>query len=47
MSDRIVVIHEGRLTGSFSATKATEEKVIYYATGGASPATERCLGATF
>jgi ABC-type sugar transport system ATPase subunit len=35
MSDRIVVIHEGRLTGSFKRDEATEEKVIYYATGGA------------
>ncbi len=35
MSDRILVIHEGRLTGSFSRDEATEEKVMYSATGGA------------
>ena len=34
MSDRILVIHEGRLTGSFSRDEATEEKVMYSATGG-------------
>jgi D-xylose transport system ATP-binding protein len=35
MSDRILVIHEGQLSGSFKRDEATEEKVIYYATGGA------------
>ncbi len=35
MSDRILVIHEGHLTGSFSRDEATEEKVMYSATGGA------------
>jgi ABC-type sugar transport system ATPase subunit len=35
MSDRILVIHEGRLSGAFSRDEATEEKVMYRATGGA------------
>jgi ABC-type sugar transport system ATPase subunit len=35
MSDRILVIHEGQITGGFKRDDATEEKVIYYATGGA------------
>ena len=35
MSDRILVIHEGRLTGSLPHAEASEEKVMYYATGGA------------
>ena len=35
MSDRILVIHEGHLTGQFQREQATEEKVMYYATGGA------------
>jgi len=35
MSDRILVIHEGRITGSFSREEASEEKVMHYATGAA------------
>jgi len=35
MSDRILVIHEGRLAGSLPRTEASEQKVMYYATGGA------------
>jgi ABC-type sugar transport system ATPase subunit len=35
MSDRIVVIHEGRITGAFERQDATEEKVMFHATGGA------------
>jgi ABC-type sugar transport system ATPase subunit len=35
MSDRILVIHEGRLAGSFAREEATEEKVMVRATGGA------------
>jgi ABC-type sugar transport system ATPase subunit len=35
MSDRILVIHEGRLTGAFSREEATEEKVMTSATGSA------------
>jgi ABC-type sugar transport system ATPase subunit len=34
MSDRILVMHEGRLTGELSAEEATQEKVMYYATRG-------------
>jgi D-xylose transport system ATP-binding protein len=35
MSDRILVMHEGRLTGSFSRTDASEERVMHFATGAA------------
>jgi ABC-type sugar transport system ATPase subunit len=34
MSDRILVIHEGRLTGDLPWQEATQEKCMYYATGG-------------
>jgi ABC-type sugar transport system ATPase subunit len=34
MSDRVLVIHEGRLTGAFTREEASEEKVMYHATGG-------------
>ena len=33
LSDRILVLHEGRLTGEFSRTEATAEKVMARATG--------------
>ncbi|MEO8073028.1 MAG: xylose ABC transporter ATP-binding protein [Acidobacteriota bacterium] len=33
LSDRILVLHEGRLTGEFSKTEATPEKVMVAATG--------------
>ena len=33
MSDRILVMHEGRLTGEFSRAEATEEVVMFAATG--------------
>ena len=35
MSDRILVIHEGKLTGSFTRDEASEEKVMRAATGAA------------
>lgn len=35
MSDRILVIHEGRLTGSLPIEQATQERVMHFATGGA------------
>ncbi len=35
MSDRILVMHEGRLTGGFSRREASEERVMRYATGAA------------
>jgi D-xylose transport system ATP-binding protein len=35
MSDRILVIHEGRITGSFARDEASEEKVMQFATGAA------------
>ncbi len=34
MSDRVLVVHEGRVTGAFSRDEASEEKVMYHATGG-------------
>ncbi|WP_094546369.1 xylose ABC transporter ATP-binding protein [Petroclostridium xylanilyticum] len=34
MSDRILVMHEGQLNGELSWEEATQEKVIFYATGG-------------
>lgn len=32
--DRILVMHEGRFTGDLPAKEATQEKIMYYATGG-------------
>jgi D-xylose transport system ATP-binding protein len=34
MSDRILVLCEGRITGEFSREEATEEKIMACATGG-------------
>ncbi len=34
MSDRILVMHEGRLAGELSRAEATQEKVMHLATGG-------------
>lgn len=34
MSDRIVVMHEGRITGELSRADATQEKIMHLATGG-------------
>ncbi len=34
MSDRVLVMHEGRINGELSVKEATQEKVIFYATGG-------------
>jgi len=34
MSDRILVMHEGRLTGELSRAEATQEKIMHLATGG-------------
>lgn len=34
MSDRILVMHEGRITGELNWKEATQEKVMYFATGG-------------
>ncbi|MFZ1412346.1 MAG: sugar ABC transporter ATP-binding protein [Micropruina sp.] len=33
MSDRILVMHEGRITGELSRAEATQEKIMDYATG--------------
>ncbi|HWQ77269.1 MAG TPA: xylose ABC transporter ATP-binding protein [Anaerovoracaceae bacterium] len=34
MSDRILVMHEGKINGELSRKEATQEQVIFYATGG-------------
>jgi len=34
MSDRIVVVHEGRITGELTKAEATQEKIMTLATGG-------------
>ncbi|MBI3922749.1 MAG: sugar ABC transporter ATP-binding protein [Armatimonadetes bacterium] len=34
MSDRILVMHEGRLRGELASVEATEEKILHLATGG-------------
>ncbi|GAA4708363.1 sugar ABC transporter ATP-binding protein [Brevibacillus fulvus] len=34
MSDRILVMHEGRITGEFSREEATQEKIMHAAAGG-------------
>lgn len=34
MSDRILVMHEGKITGNIKWKDATQEKVMFYATGG-------------
>jgi len=36
LSDRVMVLHEGRITGEFTRTQATPEKVMACATGNAS-----------
>jgi ABC-type sugar transport system ATPase subunit len=33
MSDRICVMHDGRLTGCLEKSEATQERIMYYATG--------------
>jgi inositol transport system ATP-binding protein len=33
MSDRVLVMHEGRITGEFSRAEATQEKIMHAATG--------------
>ncbi|CAM3316760.1 sugar ABC transporter ATP-binding protein [Brevibacillus invocatus] len=38
MSDRILVMHEGRITGEFSREEATQERIMHAATGGKSHA---------
>jgi ABC-type sugar transport system ATPase subunit len=34
MADRILVMHEGRPTGLLPRAEASEEKVMFHATGG-------------
>jgi ABC-type sugar transport system ATPase subunit len=40
MSDRILVMHEGRVTGEFTRKEATRERIMLAATGTAVSATE-------
>jgi ABC-type sugar transport system ATPase subunit len=35
MSDRVLVVHEGRISGQLARGEATEQRVMYHATGGA------------
>ncbi|TFE23394.1 sugar ABC transporter ATP-binding protein [Cohnella luojiensis] len=37
MSDRILVMHEGKITGQFSKKEATQENIMMSATGGGEP----------
>ena len=34
MSDRILVVHEGRISGELKKEEATQEKIMTLATGG-------------
>ncbi len=34
VSDRILIMHEGRFTGELTGKEATQEKIMHYATGG-------------
>jgi len=34
MSDRILVMHEGRIAGELSREEATQERIMHLATGG-------------
>jgi ribose transport system ATP-binding protein len=38
MSDRVLVMHEGRITGEFTREQATQESIMHAATGGTSHA---------
>jgi len=33
MADRVIVLHEGRVTGIFARSEATQEQVMFAATG--------------
>jgi rhamnose transport system ATP-binding protein len=33
MADRVIVLHEGRVTGTFARSEATQERVMFAATG--------------
>lgn len=34
MSDRVLVMHEGKITGEVAGDDMTQEKIMHYATGG-------------
>ena len=34
LSDRIIVLHNGKITGEFTAKEATQEKIMRCAVGG-------------
>ena len=38
MSDRVLVMHEGRITGEFTRAEMTQEKIMQAATGSAAAA---------
>jgi len=39
MSDRVMVMHEGRITGELARHQLSEEAIMHLATGANSPAT--------
>jgi ABC-type sugar transport system ATPase subunit len=41
MSDRVLVLHEGRLAGELSRAELSEEAVMHLATGGSGVRAER------
>jgi ribose transport system ATP-binding protein len=45
MSDRIIVMHEGRLTGEFTRDEATQEKIMERAIGRGAQAGIQPVGA--
>lgn len=40
MADRVLIMHEGKLAGELSKEEMTQEKIMHYATGGESNATQ-------
>jgi ribose transport system ATP-binding protein len=34
MADRILVLHQGRITGQLPRAEFSQEKILHYATGG-------------
>ena len=34
MADRVLVMHEGRITGEVNKNNMTQENIMHYATGG-------------
>ncbi len=46
MSDRILVLHEGRITAEISRDQATEERVMFAATGNVATGDDAATGPT-